>query len=95
MDKNCAFQYATNPRWGSAKIIEDTGLITLEEAKELWRKYLPDFIKRLKDEDRPEMGIWINMNSDTDYSEELGHIDEDCETDGKNVWKITKTLVEI
>ena len=45
MEKNCAFQYAYK-NW-DIHIEQDTDLITLDEAKELYRKYLPDFIKEI------------------------------------------------
>lgn len=63
MEKNCAFQYAYK-NW-DIHIEQDTDLITLDEAKELYRKYLPDFIKKLQAEQNPEMVIWIDMSNNT------------------------------
>ena len=66
--KNCAFQYAT-----SKKVIEDTSLITFDEAKNLFKKHELDFIERLKNDEKPEMAIWVNMNSSGDYNETFVH----------------------
>jgi len=62
--RDCIFQYATE-----RKIYEDTDLITKEEAEALWEKYLPKFKAQILDDDTPEMAIWINMASDTDFKE--------------------------
>lgn len=93
--KDCAFQYAYNSRWRDVQIVEDTDLITLSEAKELWKKYLPDFIKKLEDDERPEMVIWINMKNPTDYHESLEHIQSDVKTDGVRIWREIKEYVEV
>lgn len=79
--KDCMFQYAVtrNPGYFSTyDTIEDTGLITITQAKKLWEKHLPDFISKLDDESyAPEMGIWINCKNDTDYHTCQPHVDND------------------
>lgn len=97
--KDCMFQYAIAYRWISTDIVEDTDLITLQEARELWYKYLPDFIKHMNNRDeeasRPEMVIWIDCKDNTDYSKELAHIDWESEVDGNSVYNITRTRINV
>lgn len=92
-EKNCAFQFATAPRWGNVRIIEDVTEITFKEAKELFNKYLPEFRKALQNEQRPEMGIWVNMKNPTDYRESFMHLTYDYETDGTKLWITKKEYV--
>ena len=93
--KNCAFQYATAPRYGSGKIKEDTGLITQNEAKELWKKYVPIFIEDLENGENPEMAIWVDMTSESGYSKTLVYADRETKTDGKRLWNIKKEYLEV
>jgi hypothetical protein len=84
--KNCLFQYATKN-----KIIEDTDLITLNEAKKMWEKYLPDIIDRWNDSDSPEMCIWTGCDSNTSYHTAEFDIDyRDCELSEGKFYKINK-----
>lgn len=62
--ENCMFQYATRHR-----VIANTGLITSDHALELFNKNRADFIKRLSNDESPEMVIWINCNNDSHYSD--------------------------
>jgi hypothetical protein len=66
MKKDCAFQY-----YIGSKCIEDTVLITREQADELWEKHKPQFIKfcEAKNEylDDAEMALWIDMKSEINY----------------------------
>ena len=75
--KDCAFQFAVgNKYWlDKSPIIEDTGLVTFEQARDLWHKYLPDFIRRLEEGQEPEMAIWVDMDSNTDYHTDKFHLD--------------------
>ena len=95
MKKDCAFQFATEYSWREIKIHKDTDLITLDEAKKLWEQYLPQFIKELQEGDSPEMVIWIEMDSNTDYQKELVHIDKSNKTDGKNVYEVIEKKIII
>jgi len=95
--KDYAFQYALGdtPLGMTSPVIEDTDLITLEEAESLWSKYLPDFIDRMQNEYRPEMVIWSDMKNNTDYHTEYRYIHgDDCEWDGRNLYKVTKELIK-
>lgn len=69
IEKDCAFQYAT----GDGTILENTDLITLEEANALWDKYVDQYKEHLEHNDDPEMAIWINMKNDTDYHTTARH----------------------
>lgn len=77
--KDCSFQYATASSGyiTNGKIIEDTDLITLEEAKELWNKYLPDFKERMANGERPELCIWTDMEQAGEYRHDTYHIHAD------------------
>ena len=63
-----AFQY-----YVGSKCIKDTGLITLTDARELWKSNLASFkaesIKSLNSShgETVEMVIWCNMDSASDY----------------------------
>lgn len=92
--KNCAFQYAYKD-WSGYHTPEDTGLITLVAAKELWRKWLPDFIKQLKAENSPEMAIWINMKDPIDYRETLEHINYEAVERNGRIYEVKERLVEV
>jgi hypothetical protein len=56
-----SFQYA-NKR----TVREDKDPITLEEAQELWKKYIPQFKSDMENNLDPEMCIWKD-ESDTSY----------------------------
>jgi len=89
MDKNCLFQYATKNR-----IIEDTDLITLKEAEELWDKFLPDIKNNWNSFDSPQMCIWIDCDSNTDYHTIGKEIDfRDCELENGNFYKVIKEKI--
>lgn len=93
MGKDCAFQYAYTNLNGT-KIVEDTDLITIKEAKELYNSYFEDFIEKLHTDQKPEMAIWINLDSLNNYQETLVHLDWSYETDGENLWKNETTYIE-
>ena len=94
--KNCMFQYSTSYRYISTEIYEDTDLITLSEAKALWSKYKSQFISQLQDDtSNPEMVIWTDCESNTDYATELYYADNNTKTDGENLWDETVTRKEL
>lgn len=96
MKKDCKFQYATKKQYNGRIIIYlDTDFITLNKAKKLWKKYLPQVIEEILNKDEPEMVIWINMKSPVDYKESLEWIDQNCETDGKRIWRTKRQYIEI
>ncbi len=67
--KNCAFQFATDHR----TVAVDTGLITREEADELWEQYLPEFIAAIEASNNPEMALWIDMADGDNYHKAEKH----------------------
>lgn len=92
--KDCMFQYATNPGWGRGEIIKDTGLITRNEADELFEKYKADFINRLEAGERPEMVIWIGCKDESDYHTTSIHLDEDTKWDGLDFYTEEKEDID-
>jgi hypothetical protein len=70
--KNAMFQYATKYR-----TLNDTPLITLEEAISLFKENREDFKSRLKSGEEPEMAVWIDCKSSDSYGETLYHWDSD------------------
>lgn len=91
MKKDCMFQYATRQ-----KIIEDTDLITFEEAKTLWEKYQDDIQSRWNDDEQPQMVVWVDCENNTNYSKAKGEIDyRDCELQNGRFYKVTKTLIRL
>lgn len=75
--KNCMFQYATEHQ-----VIEDTGLISMDEALALFDKYKEHFKHDL--DESPEMALWINCKDSSTYSEYLHYwlADEFVNIDG-------------
>ncbi len=89
--KNCLFQYATK-----TEVIEDTDLITMEESKELWNKYLPDLIDKWDEFNSPEMCIWTGCDSNTDYHTQEYDINfRDCELEKGRFYRIEKKEIKI
>ncbi len=102
MEKDRLFQYAYDSgfygngvSYSHNKIVEDTNLITEKEANDLWDKYYPEVIKNLKNEERPQMCIWKDADSNTSYHTVEKEIDwrDDLEIKNGKVYK--KTLQEI
>ena len=84
------FQFATRQ-----KVIEDTDLISLEEANKLWDKYTPKIKEEWDSLSSPQMCIWIDCNSNTDYSKVGKEIDfRDCVLEDDMFFKITKELIK-
>ncbi len=83
--------------FSTIQIIEDTDLITKQEALKRWKKYLPDFIYRLKEEQRPEMVIWVDCDSNTDYHTQLKCLDyrDNLVVRGKDIYKQSVTEEKI
>lgn len=66
--KDCVFQYAL-PR----EIIKDTGMLTREQGEALWEKYKPIFIEDMLEGREPEMVLWIDMESPTNFHKTARH----------------------
>lgn len=84
MEKNCAFQYTITRGniFKNITIVENQTSLTLEEAKQLWNKYYPDFVKNIKEGNSIEVCIWINMLDEYSFGEKLYHIPHNAELDG-------------
>lgn len=94
--KDCMFQYAISHRWAKTEIPEDTDLITLDEAKALWNKYLPDFIRRRENNNGdPEMVIWVNCEDNASYRESLAYIDSSTLVQDGRVYEVKKTEIVV
>lgn len=61
--KDCAFQYAT----ADGIIVKDTDLISRADAEQLWQEHIDLFKSDVEAGKTPEMAIWIDMRSNTDY----------------------------
>ncbi len=92
--KHCMFQYTTAGRFINTKIYEDTGLITWEEAIELWQKYKEQFIGELESGLRPEMAIWTGCKYNTDYHSDPYHIDYETPVENGEFFQIKKTVID-
>ena len=88
--KDCLFQYATR-----SSVIEDTDLITRSEAEELWDKYYKEVQKNWDSFDSPQVCIWIDCKSNTDYHTVGKEIDfRDCELENGRFYKVEKKLIK-
>lgn len=84
------FQY-----YDGYKTIEDTGLITAEEADELWKKYYLEAKDNLKEGLKVQMCIWKDCTTTTDYHTEEKEINcYDCVVEDGSVYRIKKELIE-
>lgn len=97
--KHCMFQFWAAEElpflgYGTGKLVEDTDLITWEEAVELWQKHKPQAIRQLKDGENVEMCIWTGCDSTTDYHTDAFHIDKSTEIEGDNFIITTKKVID-
>lgn len=95
MKKDCAFQYAVARQFGGITTFQDTDLITLDEAKELWKKWIPDFIEELQKGNSPEIAIWEDMKDNTDYRKHFLYADASVKTDGRSIWSERREYIEL
>ena len=79
----------------SVKVIEDTELITEEQANQMWQKYYPDVIKRIKNNQRPQMCIWKACATNTDYHQVEKEIDwrDDLVVETGKIYKTEKIVI--
>ena len=79
----------------STKIVEDTNLITEKEANELWDKYYPEVVKRLQNNENPQMCVWRDCTDSSHYTTIEKEIDwrDDLEIKNGKIYK--KTLIEL
>lgn len=71
--KTYTFQFATE----KGQVFENTLLISLEEAKELWNKNYDKAYKYLSEGIGVQMYIWKDMKDEVDYHSTLVKIDND------------------
>ena len=79
------FQFATQNG-----MIEDTGLVTLARAKELWNKYKNKFIFLHENGENPEMCIWINCHDDCSYGDSIWFVDYKSIIKGGEIYNLQK-----
>ena len=48
-------------------------MLTIEQGDQLWEKYKDVFIEDLKDGREPEMVLWIDMESPTNFHKTAGY----------------------
>jgi hypothetical protein len=77
-NKTYCFQFATE----RSQILENTDLITLVEAKRLWKENYSKAIKYIQNGTGVQMYIWKDMKDEEDFREILIKIDNDFVTDG-------------
>jgi len=87
--KEYMFQYAYTTNMLGVKIVEDTGLIDRKTAVDLWNKYFEDFWFKYEGGYCPQMCIWENCESITDYSSVLAELDyrDNLSRRGEKVYK--------
>ena len=71
--ENCMFQYGTRHR-----VLANTDLITKEEAIDLFEKNVADYKERFENDEDPEMCIWVDCKSNSDYKETIKHWSAHC-----------------
>lgn len=77
--RDCVFQYYIGTKCIKDTSTEEEGLITREEAEELWSVYLDHFRNACKgigknDWEDAEMAIWVNMKYPTNFRETARHL---------------------
>ena len=98
-DKHCMFQCALrkNTIFGYVNehnMVEDTGLITWNDAVALWDKWKPEVIKQLEDNQDPEMCIWTGCENETSYHTDAFHVNRDTEIDNGDFIEIVKKVID-
>ena len=102
--KDRMFQYAYDTgshegmyHFSNIHIPEDTGLITEKEANELWEKYYSKVVRNIEENERPQMCIWKDCKSNTDYHTVEREIDwhDDLEIKNGRIYKVKKEVTEI
>jgi len=87
--KDCMFQYATK-----YQTFVDTGLITRKRADKLLEDNLQHLKEHWDEFNSPQMGIWINCDSNTSYHTLGIEIDyRDCKLKDGHFYRIKEELV--
>ena len=75
MDNFYAIQFYNK----KGKCFIDEIILSKEEAIKKWESLLPDFIEEMEKGNSPEMAIWCDMESVSDYHTKLRYIHaDDC-----------------
>ena len=85
MKNTYMFQYATRH-----SILENTGLISKDEAEGLFCKNKEDFKQRLINGESPEMCIWINCKDESSYGETSIHWDDSIRVIDGNMYQLVR-----
>lgn len=74
-------------------IVEDTDLVTWDEAVELWEKWKPKVVEQIKYGQSPEMVIWTACEDNTSYATDAYHVDHSTKVENDEfVERITKII---
>jgi hypothetical protein len=97
--KHCLFQCALQEEsiFGYTSrhdVVEDTELITWDEAVELWEKWKPKVIAQLEDGQSPEMCIWAGCKDNTSYSNDAFHVDFSTEVERGEFVVTTRKVID-
>jgi len=86
-EKNCGFQYSveTGSYFKEIEIRVDKTELTLSEAKALWNENYSDAYINVKQGNKVEMVIWVNMPNSYSFGEKLHYIDYSAEIDGSYI----------
>ncbi len=91
--KDRMFQ-CTVDNYGQVDILDDTGLITKDEAYKLWNSYFEQIKRALEEGKEADMVIWKDCVSETDYGIEEKVIDhEECIVENGHIYKVTRTEI--
>lgn len=88
MKATYVFQFATE----NGKLIADSGLITINEAKALWEENYPKALALIKSGISLQMYLWKDMDLKYMYGETLIQIDNDDFTDGNVIYNASSGL---
>lgn len=97
--KNCMFQCTltrTSPFWGylaGVDIVENTDLISWEEAVKLWIKWKPQVISQLEDNQNAEMCIWTACNDSTDYHTDAFHVNQNTKVENGEFIECIRNII--
>ena len=97
MTRDCMFQVWLVEEgifgYYGGKTVEDTDLITFEEAVNLWEKYKPEVIKQLEDGQSPEMAIWTDCKDNIDYRNDTYHVNQDTLVENGEFIEVVKNKI--
>jgi hypothetical protein len=74
--------------------VENTGLITYEEAVELWEKYKPEVMLQIEDGQSVEMAIWTGCPDEYSYANDTFHVDSDTVVENGEFIEVVKKVID-